>query len=157
MKLDKKQALTLSNVLFLHLNDDNCGVAQLDVEELYQSINDYLLSEDTQQKTESVKTTKSKNKVEVSAKSEVTVSASDLHELEEFSNLEFEFDDECDSLSLLVGGYAEHSDITSVKRTAKSLQVWCDGELFEQKLDKKNVPSDWKSLLPLDTVIKVEF
>ena len=155
MKIDKKKALLMSNVIFLRLNDDKCSDFRVDLEDLYAELNDYILSGD---KTESAKVEPVRTVSKVNTpKFDEIISAIELHDLEFFSGLEFECDEDNGDVSLLVDGYAERSGITAIKRTTKSLQIHCGDVMHEHKISKKSIPDDWKSLLPLNSLVGVKF
>lgn len=154
MKLEKKQALLMSNVLFLYLNDASSEF-RIDLENLYEELNKFVLS--TEVPAAVLDKSQEKTKKSKSASIDAIVSAIELHDLEFFSGLEFECDEDNEDVSLLVDGYAEHSGITAIERTSKSLQLHCGDTVHEHKIPKKSIPTSWKSLLPLNTKLKVEF
>ena len=156
MKFDKKQALLMSNVLFLYLNDDTCGNEfRIDLENLYEELNKFVLSTDVP--TVVLEKTQKKSEKSKNTSIDSIVSAIELHDLEFFSGLEFECDEDNEDVSLLVDGYAEHSGITAIERTSKALQLHCGDTVHERKIPKKSIPASWKSLLPLNTKLRIEF
>ena len=155
MKLDKKQALILSNVLFAYKQTCKYDDVSDDVYDIMNLLQDFLLSPDecahassTEDEDEDGEET---DENEVPETSDGFIFMQDLHDLPGFGGVEFEWND--GSLSVLVDGYNEFDDVTAVKRTPSTLEVYCEGKWSKQNLPKKDLPSKWKKLLPSGKVL----
>jgi len=153
MKLDKKQALLLSNVLFAHLSQSP-GIDLLEVEDLMSLLNDFILGESegdgvnlTSQKSETLQ--------KLPEKFDLEVSACELHDLKSCDNLEFEHDDEKADVCLLIDGYAEYMGVTAIKRTSKNLEIYSNGGWVKHHLPKDQVSSEWKKIFPFGKIVLI--
>jgi hypothetical protein len=153
MKLDKKQALLLSNVLFTHLSQSP-GVDQLEVEDMLNLLNDFILGKS---EVDNMDCTSRDNKIlsNQPEKFDLKVSACELHDLKSCDNLEFEHDDEKADVCLLIDGYAEYMGVTAIKRTSKNLEICSNGGWVKHHLPKEQVSSEWRKIFPLGKIVLI--
>jgi len=88
------------------------------------------------------------------------VSAGELHELtactSDRGQVEFEdinHDGGPAAVDVLIDGYTEYYSVTAVKRTAKALEVWTEGDW--QTINVRKFPKDWTKLLPVNQSLLV--
>lgn len=176
MKLDKKQVLLLSNVLFTYLHLAKTDDSRAEVTDLLDQLQDFLLtavetgdSEDEDDDDglmfddddEDIEDDDDEDEAEDDApkypeKHDDEVSAQKLHDLSPFNGVEFEHKEDDHELSVLVDGYEEYTRVTAVKRTSKFLELFCHGEWMKQPLSKDSLPPGWKNRLKAGKVFLVK-
>jgi hypothetical protein len=172
MKLDKQQALLLSNVLFTYLHLSKSDDFHADVSDFMDQLQDFLLtssettddSEDDEDEGDVAfnEDDDDDDEDEEDASPKIPedhddeVTAQKLHNLSPFNGVEFEHKEEDNELSVLVDGYEEFTEVTAVKRTSKFLELFCNGEWLKQPLSKDGLPSAWKKCLPTGKVLLVK-